>query len=112
MWVHRHGHASGYKIYIGDLPRHLTLDVFRAQWLTNNPSLVRATTTNDPSTGHPWLHDVNLRSSPESGDTMDFLTFSSEKAARVCMDVSLQRCHPMLEGGWEPLKVKWMVGGN
>ena len=112
VWVYRIGHASVFKIFIGDLPPGLSLEVFRRDLLTNNPSLVRATTTIDATTGHHWLRDINLRASPESGDTVAFLTFSSEGAAVRCMDVILQWWHPFLEGGWEPLKVKWMVGGN
>ena len=88
------------------------MDVFRRDWLQNNPALIRATNTIDPGTNKHWPNDINLRTSPESGDTMAFLTFSSEGAAVRCMDVILQWWHPFLEGGWEPLKVKWMVGGN
>ena len=110
----QHGpHARGYKIFIGDLPDSVCaqgVDAFRTNWLQNHPSLVRAVTEINPANGKPWLHDINLRVSPDSGNTMAFLTFSSESCANRCMDVILNWWYATMEGGWDSNKVKWMCG--
>ena len=116
-WVRRcGGQASGYNIFIGDLPPDLTQAHFRRRWLVNSRTLVRALNTlntDGPPPHRPWLFNINLRQAP-NGDNMALLTFSGQKptAAQACMEVILQWWRPYLEGGWEPMKVKWPMATN
>lgn len=71
QYVYRHGHASGFKIFNGDIPQSFTeVGVFKMQWLQGNPHLVRATCEIDTKTNAPWLSDINLRRSDSTGDMM------------------------------------------
>ena len=116
-WVKRTDtrHASGYKIFIGDLPPYLTVHEFRTQWLVNSKTLRRALTEICPSsygsTEGPHLFDINVRMQADSGDSCAILTFNGQMptAAEKCMEVFLEWWRPGFEGGWEPLKVKWLM---
>ena len=108
------GHASGHKIFIGDLPPDLTVAEFRTRWLVNSSTVRQALTALDTGsmTNRPLLYDVNLRRAP-SGDTMAFLTFDRLSEAEACMEVFVKwwrPCRDRVQGQWKPrlLKVRWM----
>jgi hypothetical protein len=116
-WVDRSDprHASGYKIFIGDLPPDITVDEFRAKWLVNSRTLRLALTQICPQSYYadasPYLFDINVRMEADSGDSCAILTFNGERPteAEQCMEIFLQWWRPGFDGGWEPLKVKWLM---
>ena len=114
-WIERsNGHASGYKIFIGDLPPDITVAEFRAKWLVNNSTVHQALTVpnTDSNKKRPVLYDINFGRAP-SGDTMAFLTFDRLSEAEACMEVFVKwwrPCRDRVQGQWKPrlLKVRWM----
>ena len=88
------------------------VEVFRQEWLQNHPDLIRAVNQCDLAANRKLLNYINLRRSDSSGDMMAFLTFNSQVPAELCIQVILNWRRPVAEGGWEPLKVKRLVGGS
>ena len=86
QWVERGaGKASGYKIWIGDLPPKLNQIQFINNWLKVDPVIADAQRADNLTDVHIYPPAGNV-----SGEQVAYLTFDKAEPAMACMQVISQ----------------------
>ena len=106
-WIDRGpSKASGYKIWIGDLPPKLNQVQFMNQWLNVDPVIAEALRTGNLTDVHIYSPAGNV-----SGEQVAYLTFDKRGPAMACMQVISTWGRYSDRGGgkvWVKLSVRWV----